>query len=112
MNNGCDNHTRRKKQPDIWEYQGEKGEQIRVHVQSHVTTNNSALLLALCVAGQGISFLPWFILTDELETGQLVELFSDLPKLPIGIYMVYPSRKHMSAKVRSFIDFVMERLGD
>jgi DNA-binding transcriptional LysR family regulator len=68
--------------------------------------------LALCVAGQGITRLPSFNLTDELESGALVQLFPELPTIEIGVYLVYPSRKHMSSKVRHFIDFLIAELGD
>ena len=68
--------------------------------------------LALCVAGQGITRLPAFNLHDELETGALVQLFPDLPRSEIGVYLVYPSRKHMASKVRHFIDFMVAELGD
>jgi DNA-binding transcriptional LysR family regulator len=100
------------KQPNIWLFNDHNGSAIQVHVESHVLTNSSTLEIALGVAGQGIFRVPRFALKDELKTGVLVELFSDWPKTSIGIYMVYPSRKHMSAKVRSFIDFVVEELGD
>lgn len=68
--------------------------------------------LSLCIAGQGITRIHKFHLTDELETGKLVELFSDYPKLTIDVFFVYPSRKHMSAKVRCFLDFITEHLGE
>ena len=100
------------KQPNIWLFQDHNGDSIQVHVESHVLTNNSTLEIDLGVADQGIFRVPRFALKDELETGTLVEVFSDWAKPSIGVYMVYPSRKHMSAKVRSFIDFVMEELGD
>lgn len=100
------------KQPNIWNFTDQKGEDIQVQVESHVLSNNSTLTIALGVAGQGIFHVPRFTLSDELETGAVVELFPDWPKTSIGIYMVYPSRKHMSAKVRSFIEFVMDELGD
>lgn len=100
------------KQPNIWGFQDNDGKQIQVHLESHVLTNNSRLEIDLGVAGQGIFAVPRFALKDELATGKLVDLFPDWPKQAIGIYMVYPSRKHMSAKVRSFIEFVLQELGD
>lgn len=100
------------KHPNIWQFNDHNGELIQVHLDSHVLTNNSALEIDLAVADQGILRVPRFTLKDELTTGKLVELFADWPKPAIGVYMVYPSRKHMSLKVRSFIDFVMEALGD
>ena len=99
------------KHPNIWRFQDKNGEAIQVHVESHVLTNNATLEIDLAIADQGIIRIPRFALKDELETGALVEVFSDWPKPSIGVYMVYPSRKHMSAKVRSFIDFVIAQLG-
>lgn len=100
------------KQPNVWDFNDHQGKRFQVHLDSHVLTNNSSMTIALGVADQGIFRLPCFALDDELETGKLVEIFEDWPKPSVGIYMVYPSRKHMSAKVRSFIDFVMQELGD
>ena len=100
------------KQPNIWLFRDHHGETIQVHVESHVLTNNATLEIDLAVADQGIIRVPQFALKDEVETGKLVEIFCDWPKPPIGVYVVYPSRKHMSAKVRSFIDFVIAELGD
>ena len=105
----CDSNLR---QPNVWLYLGLDGKPVQVHVEGHVLTNNSSMTLSLGVAGQGIFRLPSFCIGDELETGKLVELFPEYPKTELGIYMVYPSRKHMSVKVRSFIDFVLQELGD
>lgn len=98
--------------PNIWSFQNHHGETIQVHLESQVLTNNSTLQIDLAVAGQGIFRIPRFTLKDELKTGKLVEVFADWPKALVGIYMVYPSRKHMSAKVRCFIDFIIEQLAD
>ena len=66
--------------------------------------------LALCSAGLGIARMPEFRFEDQFATGELVELFPDHQRSPIDIYLIYPSRKHISAKVRSFIDYVVETL--
>lgn len=100
------------KQPEIWHFQDEQGDPLQVQLDSFILTNSSTLEVNLAVDGQGIFRVPRFVLGDELATGKLVEILSDWSKPQIGIYMVYPSRKHMSAKVRSFIDFVMQELGD
>lgn len=100
------------KSPLLWSYLDKDGEMQQVQVASQVLTNSPEMELALCVADQGITRMPLFNLSGEIERGELVELFADYPKQEIGIYLVYPSRKHMSAKVRSFIDFVIEHLGD
>ncbi|WDE05866.1 LysR family transcriptional regulator [Thalassomonas viridans] len=100
------------KTPDIWEYQTEQGQDIAVKVKGRVLTNSPEMELELALSGQGITRMPMFNLGNKLETGELVSLFDDYRKLPINIHLVYPSRKHMAAKVRHFIDFVIAELGD
>ncbi|RYU43693.1 LysR family transcriptional regulator [Aliivibrio finisterrensis] len=100
------------KQGAVWDFVDKDNHPIAVPLQCQVITNNSFMELSLCLAGQGITRIPHFHLTDELETGRLVELFADYPELTIDIFMVYPSRKHMSAKVRCFMDFIFEHLGE
>lgn len=98
------------KQPNIWQYVDENQKSFQVPVKSRLMTNNSELELDLCVAGNGITRLPRFSLKDELETGKLVQLFEEYDKHKIDIYLIYPSRKHLSSKVRCFIDFVSDAL--
>ncbi|MDD1780532.1 LysR family transcriptional regulator [Enterovibrio sp. ZSDZ35] len=97
---------------NTWRYAEKSGEPIDVDVESFMTSNSSQLILSLCLEGRGIIRTPRFNMRDELASGKLVELFTDYPKMPIEIFLVYPSRKHMSSKVRSFIDVVIEELGE
>lgn len=98
------------KHPRLWQYKNQYGMDIEVEVNSRVSQNSSEMELALCSAGIGIARVPDFLFTDEFDTGELVELFPDYQRSPIDIYLIYPSRKHMSAKVRSFIDYVVKVL--
>lgn len=100
------------KNPDIWHYQTKQGENIIVNLKSRVTTNSPEMELELALSGHGITRMPKFYLDNKLETGELIALFDDYRKNPINVYLVYASRKYMAAKVRSFIDFVIEELGD
>ncbi len=98
------------KNPHIWVYKDHGGETIQVHVNHQIVTNNSSMEVALALADQGIFRAPSFCLSDEIETGRLVPLFTDLPETLVGVYMVYPSRRHLSTKVRCFLDFMMQEL--
>ncbi|OUS38603.1 LysR family transcriptional regulator ['Osedax' symbiont bacterium Rs2_46_30_T18] len=100
------------KAPNLWSYQTLKGENISVQLKSRVITNSPEMELEMALAGRGITRMPKFYLGAKLETGELLTLFDDYQKTPINVYLVYASRKHMSAKVRSFIDFVIDELGD
>lgn len=98
------------KQPNIWSFIDKKGKLHQVQLQSRVLTNSPEMELSLCLAGNGITRMPRFNLGDEIETGKLVELFSDFEQQEVNLYLVYPSRKYVSSKVRCFIDFVIAEL--
>ncbi|MBE8126950.1 LysR substrate-binding domain-containing protein [Photobacterium damselae subsp. piscicida] len=83
---------------------------INVDVRPRVKTNDGNIELAMTLAGQGICRLPEFYIADNLKTGQLEILFEDLPETEMNVYLLYPSRKHLSPKVRCFIDLIEEML--
>lgn len=98
------------KQPNVWRYELNDGRSVDVPIKCRLISNSPEMELALCLADQGITRLPAFCLSDELETGDLVQLFPDLPLIEISVYLVYPSRKHLSSKVRHFMDFLIAEM--
>jgi DNA-binding transcriptional LysR family regulator len=100
------------KNPEVWQYISKNGQKIQTQVNSRVLCNNSEMMTSLCLAGQGIIRMPLFNLSDEVATGKLVPLFEDFMPINIGVYLVYPSRKNMPAKLKCFIDFIVDKLGD
>lgn len=97
-------------QPKVWDYVGLDGEHISVKLEPRILSNLSETKVAFCLAGLGITRLPMLNVEQELKTGQLVEVFSEYERYSIDCYLVYPSRKYMSAKVRCFIDFFTSQL--
>ena len=98
------------KNHNLWSLTNPDGQVESVKVNSRVQTNSSELEISLCVAGHGVTLMPRFNLNGEIERGELVELLTEYQRPEINVYVVYPSRKHMSAKVRCFIDFVCNQL--
>jgi DNA-binding transcriptional LysR family regulator len=92
-----------------WRMQGRDGEHC-VKVSGKLKINNGDLLNQLAIAGQGIVCQPEFLVRAELDAGLLVEILQDYAQPRIGIYAVYSSRKHLSAKIRSFVDCLAEYL--
>ncbi|MEJ7931111.1 LysR family transcriptional regulator [Ramlibacter sp. AN1015] len=84
------------------------GEQRALTVGSLLESNDGQVLRAAALAGMGILVQPTYILYEDIVAGRLTPVLDDwdLPRLTIN--MAYPSRKHLSAKVRSFIDFMAE----
>ena len=70
--------------------------------------NDGQVLRAAALDGLGILVQPTYIVYDDIVAGRLVPVLDewDLPRLTINL--AYPSRKHLSARVRTFIDFIAE----
>ncbi|MBF1245459.1 MAG: LysR family transcriptional regulator [Haemophilus sp.] len=88
-------------------WQSTKANQIqRYKIQSKVVSNNGMALLEMTKAGLGISYSPSFFVKDALASGELIEILSEYKQKPLDIYVVYPNRRHLPAKVRAFIEFL------
>jgi DNA-binding transcriptional LysR family regulator len=66
--------------------------------------------LAMVLAGHGICRLPEFVMENALKDNKLAILFDDYITPTIDVFAIYPSRKHLSPKVRSFIDILVEKM--
>lgn len=80
-----------------------------IPITSKLVSNNGDLLRQCALAGMGIVIRSSFTLGDDLRTGRLIRL---LPRHHLGrlaVMMVYPSRRFLPAKVRSFVEFINAR---
>lgn len=94
---------------NVWTFRDADGRERPVRVGGNLHSNNGDLLAEAAARGAGIVFEPAFIVGPEVRAGRLVPLLQDFAPAPLPIYAVYPSRKHLSAKVRLFVDFLIER---
>ncbi len=74
--------------------------------------NNGDTARAAALAGQGIILQPSLLVGDELRAGRLVPLLPGFYLPDTDVLAVYPSRRHLNAKVRVMIDFLAQELGD
>ena len=84
------------------------GETVTITAKGLLESNDGQILRTAALDGLGILVQPTYIVYDDIVAGRLVPLLDawDLP--PLTINLAYPSRKHLSAKVRTFIDFMAE----
>ncbi|HEX2197633.1 MAG TPA: LysR family transcriptional regulator [Burkholderiales bacterium] len=94
---------------NLWRFRDTAGGERSVRVKGRLHSNNGDLLAEAAARGAGIVFEPAFIVGPEVRAGRLVPLLQDFEPQAVSIYAVYPSRKHLSAKVRLFVDFLVER---
>ena len=64
-----------------------------------------------CLAGHGIAWRSTWEVEAEIAAGQLVTVLDAFAAPPNGIYAVFPQRKHLPLRVRTWIDFLKERYG-
>ena len=96
-------------QRGTWRFRDAAGGEHAVRVAGPVHANNGDLLAAAAVEGIGIAMEPDFIVDADVAAGRLVRVLADYAPAPTSVYAVYPSRRHLSAKVRAFVDFLAER---
>lgn len=94
---------------DTWEFEGPDGT-ASVKVHPRMRTNSGDTCRAVALAHRGIVLQPSFMVDDDLRAGTLVEVMPQYRSHELGVYAVYPSRKHLQPKVRLLIDYLAAAL--
>jgi DNA-binding transcriptional LysR family regulator len=94
---------------DEWRFEGPEGRPVSVRVRGTLVTNSAEALRLMTLAGRGVMLAPTFLAADDLAAGRLVRLLPQHNAVEFAINALYPSRHHLSTKVRSFIELLAER---
>jgi DNA-binding transcriptional LysR family regulator len=92
---------------DHWTFDGPEGP-VTVKVAPRMRTNSGDTCCAAAVQHQGIVLQPSFLVAAHLSAGALVEILPQFRSIELGVYAVYPTRKHLTPKVRALIDFLVD----
>ena len=93
--------------PFLWEFH-KSGEVLPVKTAGRLLLSDVGTMLGECVAGTGIAQVMALGIQELLDQGRLVELFPDWPGEHFPLYALHPSRHLPPAKVRAFIDFILQ----
>ena len=96
--------------PGLWHFVGPDGQPGSVQVPIKLRANNGDFLCQSAIAGQGVILHPTFYLNDAIRAGDLVPLLTDHAWPEVNAYAVYPPTRHLSRRVRAFVDFLAEKL--
>lgn len=88
---------------DSWEFIGPAGP-LSVRVSPRMRTNSGDTCRAVALGHEGIVLQPSFLVGQDLRDGTLEQVLPDYALPELGIYAVYPSRRHLPPKVRVFVD--------
>lgn len=98
--------------PDIWTWYDERGTAQRVHVNVTMSANNGDMLSNAAADGLGIVTQPTFIAHRHIKSGALVPILTEYDWPRSTAWAVYPPTRHLSYRVREFIDFLIEYFAD
>lgn len=95
-----------------WHFLAPDGETTSIPIQPRLQVDNSLALREALRGGMGISRTPTFLVGDDIQQGRLTPLLNGYTTLEVSIYLVYPERRHLSPKVRAFVDFMADKIQD
>ncbi|UCI27913.1 LysR family transcriptional regulator [Mesorhizobium sp. B2-8-5] len=91
-----------------WRFKGEGEDSMSVAVSGPIEVNSPIVARAAALSGLGFAMLPDFIAAPDVASGNLVTALDDRIPAGTGIFAVYPHRRYLPAKVRVFVDFLVQ----
>jgi DNA-binding transcriptional LysR family regulator len=93
--------------PTQWNF-FKDGERTSVTVEARAMCNSAAIEVAMTVQGIGITQTPLFNCEQEVKSGDLTIILEDYDQINFDVFVVYPHRQYLTAKVRAFVDFLVD----
>ncbi|MGR9106632.1 MAG: LysR family transcriptional regulator [Gammaproteobacteria bacterium] len=94
---------------DVWKFSEGKARKA-IRVSGSLRSNIAGAVRTAAINGMGLAVLPSYMIGAELKSGRLLRVLKEYPLAAMNIHAVYPHRKFLSAKVRTFLDFLSKRL--
>ncbi|HSI47848.1 MAG TPA: LysR family transcriptional regulator [Ideonella sp.] len=85
-----------------------KGERVEVQGRYRLSVNDGTAYMTAGLAGLGVIQAPFFMLKPHVDAAELVPLMTDWESDPLPLYVVYPPNRHLSTKLRVFVDWVAD----
>jgi DNA-binding transcriptional LysR family regulator len=95
-----------------WPFIDASGNRVLARVSGNIVTNSVDMMRSSVLAGLGLWLVPPYIVADLLSSGALVPVLLDYGSPELEIVAVYPHRRHMTAKLRIFLDMLIDRFAE
>lgn len=92
-----------------WDLYDAKEQLVRTKIVPYLKASDGQFLRDAAVAGLGIVLLPTFIVYQQIDSGALQPLLTEFHAAPLTAYAIYPQTRHLSQRVRAFVDFLIRR---
>ena len=93
---------------DHWVFKDKEGSTFSVAVSGRMAVNGPVIIKRAAIAGIGFAKIPRFIAEEELRDGLIKTVLDDFIPDGAGLYVVYPQKRYLPAKVRMFIDYLVQ----
>jgi len=93
----------------VWKFKDKNDKSININISPYLKSSSGYCLRDAAVDGHGITNLPTFVVYKQIEKGQLLPLMRDYSAWKVNAYAIYPQTRHLSKRVRVFVDFLVKR---
>ncbi|MCU7939957.1 MAG: LysR family transcriptional regulator [gamma proteobacterium symbiont of Bathyaustriella thionipta] len=94
---------------EYWHLTDAEGKEFKTKIRPYLKATTGEFIRDAAVADQGIILVPSFIVYKEIERGELIPVLKEYKPLQIDAYAIYPQTRHLSQRVRTFVDFLVKR---
>jgi DNA-binding transcriptional LysR family regulator len=95
--------------PNHWRFRYAQGEAFNAPVQGRLRFSNAQACLNAAEAGLGLACVPSFVAAEALRAGRVQHVLAAFGAEPSALYALYPHSRHLAAKLRRLVDFLVER---
>ena len=97
------------REPQRWPFSDKAGKGRLVGVQGRLRYSNAEACLLAAETGLGLACLPGFVAGEAIRSGRVVRVLQNFEPAPYDVHVLYPHSRHLAAKVRLLVDFLVER---
>jgi len=97
------------REPQRWPFSDKAGKAQLVGVHGRIRYSNTEACLQAAEAGLGLACVPGFVAGEAIRSGRVVRLLQAFEPEPYEVHALYPHSRHLAAKVRLLVDFLVER---
>ncbi len=94
---------------ETWNLYDSKNTLLAAKLRPYLKSSNGEFLRDAAIDGLGIVLIPSFLVYKEIERGDLIPLLTEYKQRQLAAYAVYPQTRHLSQRVRAFVDFLIQR---
>lgn len=97
------------REPNVWRFRAPDGDPLAVSITGRLRYSNAEACLMAAEAGLGLAYVPSFVAGPAVRAGRVRRLLQAFEAAPSGVHALYPHSRHLAAKVRVLVDFLIER---